>query len=158
MALLPGSETCSVSTQLAISPSLERRATYPITNTFSTLSMESRMLPLSWPLPYSFSIPREPLTGTFCRTEDYYTDDGHQMAPEHIYEYLSKLMYHRRSESNPLWNKLVVGGFRHGKRYALTHALALAFAIAITITLLHSHPLQILAFVYVKNAPTHCAL
>ena len=51
--------------------------------------------------------------------EDYYTEDGHEYAPEQIYEYLCRFMYQRRSKMNPLWNTLVVGGVRKGKKYSL---------------------------------------
>ncbi|EGF79626.1 hypothetical protein BATDEDRAFT_16747 [Batrachochytrium dendrobatidis JAM81] len=44
-------------------------------------------------------------------------DDGHQLHPEHIFEYLTRVMYGRRSNTNPLWNSLVIGGFRDGKRF-----------------------------------------
>ncbi|KAI8819653.1 nucleophile aminohydrolase [Fimicolochytrium jonesii] len=40
------------------------------------------------------------------------TDDGHQLYARHIHEYLSRLMYGRRSKQNPLWNSLVIGGHR----------------------------------------------
>ncbi|KAJ1330483.1 hypothetical protein BSLG_009401 [Batrachochytrium salamandrivorans] len=44
-------------------------------------------------------------------------DDGHQLHPEHIFEFLSRVMYGRRSKSDPLWNALVVGGYRDGKQF-----------------------------------------
>lgn len=44
-------------------------------------------------------------------------DDGHKLGPPEIYEYLSRLMYGRRSEMNPLWNSILVGGFKDGKRH-----------------------------------------
>ncbi|KAI8867326.1 proteasome endopeptidase complex, beta subunit [Ramicandelaber brevisporus] len=37
-------------------------------------------------------------------------DDGHALETPHIYQYLSKVMYGRRSKNNPLWNSLVVAG------------------------------------------------
>lgn len=42
--------------------------------------------------------------------DEYCNDDGHTLGPAQIYEYLSTLMYHRRSQLNPLWNAFVVGG------------------------------------------------
>jgi 20S proteasome subunit beta 7 len=42
--------------------------------------------------------------------------DGHDLGPAEIHEYLSRVMYNRRSKLNPLWNSLIVGGFKDGKR------------------------------------------
>jgi len=36
--------------------------------------------------------------------------DGHSLGPTEIHEYLSQVMYARRSKMNPLWNSLLVGG------------------------------------------------
>ncbi|KAG2074936.1 hypothetical protein BDR04DRAFT_1140479 [Suillus decipiens] len=41
--------------------------------------------------------------------------DRHEIGPE-IHEYLSQLMYVRWSKMNPLWNSLLIGGFKDGKR------------------------------------------
>lgn len=49
--------------------------------------------------------------------QEYSNDDGHQLFPEHIHELLARVMYARRSKSDPLWNSLVVGGYREGKKY-----------------------------------------
>ena len=48
--------------------------------------------------------------------EETTKDDGHKLGPAEIHEYLSQVMYHRRSKFNPLWNSLLVGGFKDGKR------------------------------------------
>lgn len=48
---------------------------------------------------------------------EFYEDDGHKLGPKHFHEYLTQLMYARRSEQNPLWNYLVVGGFKDGEPY-----------------------------------------
>jgi 20S proteasome alpha/beta subunit len=40
-------------------------------------------------------------------------DDGHVMSPAHVHAYLCKVMYARRTKSNPLWNSLVVGGYKN---------------------------------------------
>jgi 20S proteasome subunit beta 7 len=46
------------------------------------------------------------------------TTDAHPaLAPEQIYEYLSNVMYARRSKMNPLWNAIVLGGVKDGKRW-----------------------------------------
>ena len=55
-------------------------------------------------------------------------DDGHSLSPKHIHEYLCRLMYGRRSKSNPLWNSLVVGGFKNGEPY-LVHDILSSFLI-----------------------------
>ncbi|CAG89345.1 DEHA2F14322p [Debaryomyces hansenii CBS767] len=45
-------------------------------------------------------------------TEEVYDNDGgHNLRAPHVHEYLSKVLYNRRSKMNPLWNALVVGGF-----------------------------------------------
>ncbi|KAI9314023.1 nucleophile aminohydrolase [Dichotomocladium elegans] len=44
-------------------------------------------------------------------------NDGHILAAPHIYEYLWRIMYNRRSKFNPLWNSLVVGGMHKGERF-----------------------------------------
>jgi 20S proteasome subunit beta 7 len=47
---------------------------------------------------------------------EFNSDDGHTLSPEHIHELLARIMYSRRSKSDPLWNSLVVGGFKNGKK------------------------------------------
>jgi len=49
--------------------------------------------------------------------EQFVQDDGHKLGPTEIYEYLSRLMYGRRSKMDPLWNSLLVGGFKDGKSF-----------------------------------------
>lgn len=45
-------------------------------------------------------------------TEEVYDNDGgHNLRAPHVHEYLSKVLYNRRSKMNPLWTALVVGGF-----------------------------------------------
>jgi len=43
--------------------------------------------------------------------------DGHTLGPDEIYEYLARVMYGRRSQMNPLWNSILVGGWRNGKSF-----------------------------------------
>lgn len=38
-------------------------------------------------------------------------DGGDDLKAPHVHEYLSRVMYNRRSNMNPLWNAIVVGGF-----------------------------------------------
>jgi 20S proteasome subunit beta 7 len=43
--------------------------------------------------------------------------DGHSLGPHEVHEYLSQVMYARRSNINPLWNSLLVGGVEdNGKK------------------------------------------
>lgn len=44
-------------------------------------------------------------------SEEYDSDGGHHLRAPHVHEYLSRLMYNRRSKIDPLWNTLIVGGF-----------------------------------------------
>jgi len=44
-------------------------------------------------------------------------EDGHKLGPTEIYEYLSRVMYARRSKMDPLWNSLLVGGYKDGKSF-----------------------------------------
>jgi len=49
--------------------------------------------------------------------EEFAAQDGHALGPKEIHEYLSQVMYARRSKMNPLWNSLLVGGFKDGERF-----------------------------------------
>lgn len=49
-------------------------------------------------------------------TAEFNAADGHALGPSEIHEYLSQVMYARRSKMDPLWNSLLVGGFKDGKR------------------------------------------
>ncbi|KAI9059379.1 proteasome endopeptidase complex beta subunit [Trametes sanguinea] len=50
-------------------------------------------------------------------TDEFTYQDGHDLGPAEVHEYLSRVMYARRSKMDPLWNSLLVGGFRDGKRF-----------------------------------------
>jgi len=50
-------------------------------------------------------------------TEDFCRDDGRQLHPEEIYNYLCRVMYQRRNKGDPYWNSLVVAGHRAGKNF-----------------------------------------
>ncbi|KAI0808126.1 proteasome endopeptidase complex beta subunit [Fomes fomentarius] len=50
-------------------------------------------------------------------TDEFTHGDGHDLGPAEVHEYLSRTMYSRRSKMNPLWNSILVGGFRDGKRF-----------------------------------------
>ena len=47
--------------------------------------------------------------------KEEYQNDGHHLRASHIYRYLSKVLYQRRSKFNPLWNTLLVAGWDDGK-------------------------------------------
>ncbi|TFL07725.1 proteasome endopeptidase complex beta subunit [Pterulicium gracile] len=49
--------------------------------------------------------------------EEFSAADGHSLSPDEIHEFLSRVMYSRRSQMNPLWNSILVGGFKNGKRF-----------------------------------------
>ena len=44
-------------------------------------------------------------------------DDGFEHSPSEIFNYLRSLMYQRRNKMNPLWNNLLVAGFKEGKSF-----------------------------------------
>jgi 20S proteasome alpha/beta subunit len=44
-------------------------------------------------------------------------DDGFEHSPSEIFHYLRSLMYQRRNKMNPLWNNLLVAGFKDGKSF-----------------------------------------
>ncbi|EGW32111.1 uncharacterized protein SPAPADRAFT_61193 [Spathaspora passalidarum NRRL Y-27907] len=43
--------------------------------------------------------------------EVYDNDGGDYLRAANVHEYLSRVMYNRRSKMNPLWNSIIVGGF-----------------------------------------------
>ncbi len=43
---------------------------------------------------------------------EHYRDDGHVLSAPHIHEYLTTMMYARRSDMNPLWNTILVAGVK----------------------------------------------
>lgn len=44
--------------------------------------------------------------------EEVYDNSGeNNLKAPHVHEYLSKVLYNRRSKMNPLWNSIIVGGF-----------------------------------------------
>lgn len=42
--------------------------------------------------------------------ENYHSDKSHTLNARNLHKYLSKLLYHRRSKFDPLWNHLLVAG------------------------------------------------
>jgi len=49
--------------------------------------------------------------------DEFTQADGHALGPAEIYEVLSRIMYGRRSKFDPLWNSILVGGFKDGKSF-----------------------------------------
>jgi 20S proteasome subunit beta 7 len=49
------------------------------------------------------------------RIDENNEDDEHRLGPREIYEYLSQVMYARRSKMDPLWNSMIVGGYKDDK-------------------------------------------
>ncbi|KAL1933771.1 hypothetical protein VTP01DRAFT_7861 [Rhizomucor pusillus] len=49
--------------------------------------------------------------------QEHCHDDGHVLGTPHIYEYLWRVLYNRRSKFNPLWNALIVGGLHKGEKF-----------------------------------------
>ncbi|KAF8228692.1 proteasome endopeptidase complex, beta subunit [Tricholoma matsutake] len=49
--------------------------------------------------------------------DEFAAQDGHALGPAEIHEYLSQIMYDRRTKMNPLWNAMLVGGFKDGERF-----------------------------------------
>ena len=59
--------------------------------------------------------------------DEFTAADGHNLGPAEIHEYLSQVMYARRSKMNPLWNSLIVGGVgADGKKWVSFSALLIS--------------------------------
>jgi 20S proteasome subunit beta 7 len=43
-------------------------------------------------------------------TEEAYSSSGHTLNAQNLHTYLSKVLYKRRSDFNPLWNQVLVAG------------------------------------------------
>lgn len=52
-----------------------------------------------------------------CSLYDNMWDDGNSLGPKEVHNYLTRVMYNRRNKFNPLWNSLVLGGVKKGKKY-----------------------------------------
>ncbi len=48
--------------------------------------------------------------------DENYGSDGHDLDAKNLHTYLSKVMYKRRSEINPLWNAVLVAGLDNANR------------------------------------------
>jgi len=49
--------------------------------------------------------------------EDQIAEDGSLLSPSSIQSYLTRVLYQRRNKFDPLYNQIVIGGFRNGKSY-----------------------------------------
>lgn len=49
--------------------------------------------------------------------EDLDQNDGFVKGPSEVFNYLRTVMYNRRGKGNPLWNQILVAGFREGKSF-----------------------------------------
>lgn len=57
------------------------------------------------------------LLGTLSINENYQSsDDVTQLSAKNLHTYLSKVMYKRRSDFNPLWNAILVAGLDDNKK------------------------------------------
>lgn len=48
---------------------------------------------------------------------EYAIDDGASMSPSALHHWLTRIMYQRRSKMDPLWNSVLIAGFRDGAPY-----------------------------------------
>lgn len=63
-----------------------------------------------------------------CRTSEEIMDDGHVLSTSQIYEYLSNVMYDKRTSFDPFWNAFLVGGVEKGEPYVLVWRFKLKLA------------------------------
>ena len=54
---------------------------------------------------------------TFFRNEDTLCEDYCTLGPKEVFSWLTRVMYNRRCEFNPLLNTAVVAGFRNGEAF-----------------------------------------
>eukprot|EP01147_Barroeca_monosierra_P006495 gene6495-9368_t len=60
--------------------------------------------------------------------ENREAQDGHEITPQAVHSYLTRVMYNRRSKFDPLWNTVLVGGMKKGVPYlAYTDKLGVAY-------------------------------
>jgi 20S proteasome alpha/beta subunit len=51
------------------------------------------------------------------RLNDYMWDDGNNLGPRDIHNYLTRIMYNKRNNFDPFWNTIVLGGVKNGEKY-----------------------------------------
>ncbi|XP_072173606.1 proteasome subunit beta type-4-like [Diadema setosum] len=49
--------------------------------------------------------------------DDECLNDGHSFTPKALFSWLTRVMYNRRTNFNPLWNAFVLGGFHNGESF-----------------------------------------
>lgn len=49
--------------------------------------------------------------------EDWANQDGSRLGPKQVSSYLGRVLYNRRSKQNPLWNQLLIGGYKNGAHH-----------------------------------------
>lgn len=49
--------------------------------------------------------------------DDECIDDGFKMKPKALYHWLTRVLYNRRSQMDPLWNNYVIGGLQDGEPF-----------------------------------------
>lgn len=59
---------------------------------------------------------------TSLDTEEAYSTTGHTLNARNLHTYLSKVLYKRRTDFNPLWNQLLVAGLDGDKKPFLASA------------------------------------
>lgn len=47
--------------------------------------------------------------------EDWVNQDGTNLGPKGVASYLGRVLYNRRSKVDPLWNQLIIGGYKDGQ-------------------------------------------
>ena len=50
-------------------------------------------------------------------------DDGASMSASMLHQWLTRIMYNRRSKMDPLWNSIIIAGCRDGQSYLGTSDL-----------------------------------
>jgi len=48
---------------------------------------------------------------------DWINQDGSRLGPKQVGSYIGRKLYDRRSNMNPLWNQIVIGGIKNGSHY-----------------------------------------
>lgn len=48
---------------------------------------------------------------------DFVNDDGNVLSPSQVHSWLTRVLYNRRSKVNPLWNQLLVAGYKEGNGF-----------------------------------------
>ena len=51
-----------------------------------------------------------------CSLEEHCLDDNAKLSAPEIHSYLTRVLYKRRNKMDPLWNTMLVAGFKEGQR------------------------------------------